>query len=519
MAYEDFMTDEDLVRCVMINLLVLIYSPWEWCLGFAVFKGIMHRHAYWGTWERTALTVVVFVLGQRLLPIALNLMLFGGGVLIEWVTDFTVSKMVLFVSDYTLWPTASATWVVLQYIMPIFSHLVFVPFIIPRIIERSLEEAMCLRLRMDANEAWRMRHEMQDLKEQAEKHNDALAAKDTIISTLRMNLKQQDDTNALQSAEIKRLAQENKRHLELQDQRLADLRHELTAKSDACKADLHARINLLNEELAQRREDRMMYEKNAQAIKALHERKAGEMEGRINRFAQTLQSIEVLYHKLTTKLRLTEVGAAIAFLEHSIRQYEGETQRLADRVRSLEDQKTKAERQHKAAMDKMQAELKQKEDQLAEQSKKARIVDPNAHLNRCDKQLLLKLARSQEFAWHFRTFLQSPDFEHFIKGYMKLEVQHQHLFRWMMSVINEAMIDDFVHRTFGKDRALLSTMTTGIIEPTLLSTPRRVELTKKNTNAVLLAIHPDKLATAPAWLCTLRERMFKAFQDARCVLG
>lgn len=521
--------EEKWVRIALINLLVLIYSPWEWCLGFAVFKGTMHKHPYWSTWERMALMVTVFVLGQHLLPITLNVAVFVWYMLSDWIASLTVSRLICVICDYTLLPIISTVWTVL----PVFVHMVFVPCILPEIIKQLVEEAMCLRLRMSLNEARRMRHEMANLEEQLAQHKEnaditakrreeLLDARDKTISALQIELRRCETSNASQAAEIKRLAHENKHHQEILEKKLTDLRHELTAKSDACKADLNARIHLLNEELAQRREDKSMYERKAQNIKALHERRAEEMDSKLNRFAHVLQTVEAVYHKLTIKLRPTDVSAAIAVLEDSIQQRESETRRMVDKVQSLEDQMTKAERKHTLAMEKMQEELKQKDSQiqkLSEQNKKAKSTDPNTHLNRCDKQLLLKVAKSPEFAWHFRNFLQSLEFEPFIKGYMKLDAQHQHLFRWMMSIINEDRIDEFIHCTFGNDRALLSTMTTGIIEPALLSTPRRVELTKKNTNAVLLAIHPDKLSDAPAWLRTLRERMFKAFQEARRVLG
>lgn len=530
------LTGEDFFRLMLINAVVALYPAWQWSVGFAVFKGLLHQYAYWNSWGRLALMVTIFVLGQYLAPIGLLTATITGRALgawaldwAAWIASFTLCKSISLVLNYTLWPACSALWIVLHSTIPVFLQLVFIPCCLPQIVQEFAERVMCFRLSMNVKTAREYRRRMETLEEQAEKHkkeiehlakhhHDGLSAKDNVSAALRAQLKEATETIFNQSTEIKRLAHECTHHQATLEKRMADLRYELSTKSNECKATLHAQLDELNQELAQRRLDRTLYERKTREMQAAYEQRNREVESRLNGFAKVLESVEALYHRLVTRLRPTEVEPAILGLEESIKKHEAEVGRLANKTRSLEDQLAKSERQHKAAIERMQTELKEKDDRLLKLNT-PKPANPHTHLNRCDKQLLLKLAKSPDFAWHFHTFMKSADFEPFIKGYMKLEVQHQHLFSWMMTVITSAKIDEYVYHTFGRDHALLSIITTGIIQPDLLSTPRRVELSKANTNSVLRTLHTDKLVEAPKWLQTLREHMFKAFREARDVLG
>ena len=530
-----------------LTALITLLSPFEWRLGFAMIRNQI-KDKYWSSGKLLAYLFAVFVVAPYVLPFVLppcvHVVWYMGHILARFAWT-CADRMLHYLTSFWV---IRATWVLMQYtvlpmhtyLTPLFVRLVFVPFCLPRLMVYAVSRLRRTAHRLIVDFAliiehrvfflmWDHRVEKKAMTDEFKMEKDNLKMQLTRLRD-RINGLGESHENEMKALIAEHTRQTNARldqitslQTQLQTARSLNTEHaaerqRLTQEHAQCIARLKAQINDLNDHSRVLRQQ-------SDADSHAHARQMRDTGAKVQAFADTLEAVEALQRKLTSQMRPSEIGPAIAILEAKLDSRENEVNRMARQMekkdQALCEMKKMLEATHAQLMTKeaqlgtKEAELKkQAEEFLAEKNKQAEAATkqedkPSVPLSNCDKQIIFKLAKSSEFHCVLSSRQGIDGFlEHVVKPHMKLDANQQYLSQWMLSILSESIVEHYITVTFGEGYHLVKSMI-----KLLLELPEPVPINKKNIHLVFLKLHPDKYPNGtPVWLRGMREKMFKVFK-------
>ena len=544
---------EDYLRYATINILVVLFPPYEWCILFAIACGLI-KAKYWNSWDRFGYVLAVFVITPLMIPCAIAVALYIAntgmylaylGVLLvcHWKNrilahfgSFWIVQCAMKLAEYTVIPVFNcysenimmpATHMI---ILPLIKG-VLVPMLISQLASYIIEEVYTvIRRNKPMRAIVLIDEEVNCLKDEIEYLRSYMQERDqravsSVKALQKEHLEEMKQLVVKHTSEMKARMDEIMRLEDRVDTNRFLYNTNSTEKSlihqeyQECKARLGAQVSKLEEKLR-------VLSLQGRADKEKYDRQIGEASTQSKLFEKTLVEVEAFQRKLTSKMNPNEVGPAIASIEAKIKEREDQIRQFTELAGSVKEQLAQKTTEFNDTISKWRAtvmqrdgEIRQKdamikarEDEIKAKDNEINILksapasaqdQDKEFMTEADKQVLIKLAKSSVLT----SFIRTIEFEKYVKYQMTLSVGQQVFFPWLLSIFDDKTLDDYITFTFGTEDIGVATMIQYVKGACLGMTD------KKRVQMVMLALHPDKNVLSPGWLAKLHAFMFRFFRD------